>query len=243
MPEDTTITARTFTSVRGQATIFTPDEEVSSKKLVQNLVPKWADHYDGEPLVIPAPDGAPREIPRLVLQKADGSERCEISSARINLFLEGTHRAPIELPEFFDASVERLLEYKELLNARAGRLAAVILRVAECQDPARFLSRHFCRERWWDAPFDRPGNFEVNAHKRYTLQGSFSVNSWVKNRAGAGQLGQFEARVVTVEQDINTLPEEADFKNYSEEQIRQFFGIVVEEFSEILALYYPEELK
>ena len=65
-----------------QASLFTPDEEVSSVKLVKGLLSQWAERFDADPIIIPTTEGGiPREVPRVVLQSKSKDWRCEIASA------------------------------------------------------------------------------------------------------------------------------------------------------------------
>jgi hypothetical protein len=227
-----------------QATVFTPDEEVSAAKIVAGLTTRWSSRFDGEPVVLPLPAAVPREIPRVILQDKRGTWRCEVSSARVNIFWRRTQDvdpAPA-LGEFFEDAAARLIEYQDFQRARAGRLAAVLNRFTQADSPGLYLAQHFCHERWLRAPLNRPESFELHAHKQYGLA-DFRVNSWVRNKTAA--LAYPESKtprpIVLVEQDLNTLPEDAPNVSLNPADIRRFFGAVVPEFDHILGLYYPNE--
>jgi hypothetical protein len=104
-----------------------------------------------------------------------------------------------------------------------------------------FLARHFCRDRWLTAPLNRPESFELHAHKRYTppTLPHFVINSWI--RAKTGHLGQEPERIpiVLVEQDLNTIPEEASSRDFSASDITDFLRTVPPELESILLLYFP----
>ncbi len=59
------LTFEDFRLASYQATLFTPDEEVSSVKLVKGLLPQWVERFDADPIAVPAMEGIPREVPRL----------------------------------------------------------------------------------------------------------------------------------------------------------------------------------
>jgi hypothetical protein len=232
------MTANDFVTLQRQVVLFTPDEEVSSAKLLRGLVPNWADRFGGEPIVLPGAEGAPRQMPRLILQSADGVWRSEISSERINLFWrrvtqEEQAPAPTE-------AVALLQEYREFLGARIGRLAVVLTRAAPHESPATLLAGHFCKAKWLEAPFNRPENFELHSHKRFQLpKTSLTVNSWVRSKTGTVSSKENPQPVVLVEQDINTLAEEADQRDFNADEIDLFFTAANDEFDVILRLYYP----
>jgi hypothetical protein len=223
-----------------QAALFTPDEEVSAAKLLQGLAPTWAKRFDGEPMVVPSQLGLPPEVPKLILHSRDQSWRCEIASARINIhWLKSQESTPrIGLDRFYDEAVALLHQYRGFLRARVGRLAAVITRFAYHASPGPFLARHFCQERWLVAPFNRPESFELHAHKKFPMA-DFTVNSWVRSKTGLlGSKGE-QRPIVLVEQDLNTLGEETETRDFSEGEINAFFRASVGELDTILNLYYP----
>lgn len=226
-----------------QASIFTPDEEVSVSRLIQELLPKWSDRFDVEPTILPSMEGQPKEIPKLILGSASNEWRCEIGSGRINLFWQKASQKsiPPRLQDFYDNAITLLMEYVSLNSPRIGRMAAVVKWVAFHDQPALHLAQHFCQEKWQVAPLNRPGNFELHAHKEFSLGGKYAVNSWVRNKTAFVNLDQDENQpVVLVEQDINTLAEEETSTKYDDKQMREFFGLAADEFVSILSLYYPE---
>ncbi len=232
--------ARDFLVASLQATVYTPAEEVSAVKLLSGLVPSWLDRFDGDPIVLPS-QGLPRDVPRVILQDKSGAWRCEVASARINLFWRKPNEdGPVLSPRSFYAGAARMLnQYTEFLHARAGRLAAVLNRYAAHPSPGIFLATHFCQERWLSGPLDRPESFELHAHKRLKLAGSFNVNSWIRNKSGAVAREKSPEPIVLVEQDLNTLSEEAEERAFTPSEIEGFFAAVVDEFDASIGSYYP----
>jgi hypothetical protein len=149
------LTAENFRIASCQATIFTPDEEVSAVKLLAGPVQQWLRRFDADPTILPLAEGMPREIPRLILNSTSESWRCEIASARMNVFWRRTKTvSPALTPgltEFFTEATTLLSEYSDFVKARVGRMAAVLTRFAPHPEPGLFLSRHFCNERWFHA--------------------------------------------------------------------------------------------
>jgi len=232
---------RMFRLASCQATLFTPDEEISTTRLLNGVVHRWRDRFDAAPVIIPASEGIPREDPRMILSSTSGNWRCEIAPMRINLFWRCTNTTTAEptLSGFYAEATRVLNEYAGFLNARVGRMAAGLNRFAEHPTPGLFLARHFCQGRWSAAPLNRPENFELHAHKRYRLAGEFEVNSWVRNKSGTVS-GEHPRPIVSVEQDLNTLAEDSDRRRFSAEEIARFFGECCYVFDSILWLYYPE---
>jgi len=236
-----------FKIVSCQATIFTPDEEFTSAKIMQSFYPRWAELFNVDPVVIPQiPAGLPVEVPRIILQSTSEIWRCEIAPTRMNVFLRQTVQAPettIELEPFFNQAFNILTNYQQLLDVRIGRLAMVITRFALHDTPGLFLARHFCQDRWNSAPLNRPESFELHAHKRFLLDGSFQVNSWARSKTGHHIQEDQRRPAVIFEEDINTMSEEAATKSFSRDEIRHFLRAASSELDVILQLYYPQESK
>jgi hypothetical protein len=225
-----------FTSL--QATIFTPDEGYSTAKVMTDFYPKLAKILDADPQVLPSAPGLPPEIPRITLMNRDDTLRLQISPVRVNLFGMVAKDAEPDAEQFYKQSIEIFSDYHKLLACRVGRLAAAVKRYARHETPGLFLARHFCKEEWSDKPLNRPEGLELHAHKKYELS-LFSVNSWVRSKTGQLQEEDTRIPIVLVEQDINTLAEDSDKKSFASEEIKEFFSIVLQEFDNILQLYYP----
>ena len=143
------------------------------------------------------------------------------------------------LGDFFGKAVDILLQYTAQLSPRIARFAALVTRFSPQEKPGLFLARHFCKDRWDKAPLNRPENFELHAHKRFTLASDFTVNSWARSKTGKLSGDGDEKVIVLFEQDLNTLNEDVPGRDFSEEEVKRFFGAVATELDSILALYYP----
>ncbi len=236
------LTASSFELASCQATIFTPDGDLAVSKVMKDLYPSLATRFDGEPTILPpVPEGAPLEIPRIILESTSHEWRCEFSPARVNVYWRRTKSTETcgALGDFFEKAAEILLLFAAQLSPRIARLAALATRFSPHEDPGLFLARHFCKNRWKEAPLNRPENFELHAHKRFTLAGDFTVNSWARSKSGRLTGDGDEKHVILFEQDLNTLAEEAPAKGFSEAEVKKFFLEAATELDSILGLYYP----
>ena len=236
------LTATSFELASCQATVFTPDGDLAVSKVMRDLYPSLATRFDGEPTILPpVPEGAPLEIPRIILESKSHEWRCEFSPARVNVYWRRAKStvACVALGDFFAEAAKILLQYAAQLSPRIARLAALSTRFSPHGKPGLFLARHFCKDRWDKAPLNRPENFELHAHKRFTLTSDFTVNSWARSKTGKVSGEGDEKLIVLFEQDLNTLAEEAPGKDFSEAEVKRFFGAVATELDRILELYYP----
>lgn len=238
------VSAEDFELLQVQAAGFTPRLALNANKLLSYLLSRWGDTFQGAPTVLPIPDDAPPEIPRIMLVSADQSYRLNVSPVRTDVFV--ARQAPdkdIELLEFLRWSSGLLSDLAEFATTQVGRLACVLTRIARTEDPGRSLAQHFCKDEWLlaDGPLNRPEDFELHAHKRFRLTGEFVINSWVRCKTATVTDKQrgLDSRAVLVEQDFNTLPELLLETSYTRQQVSEFFEASPEEFRIVLARYFP----
>ena len=117
-------------------------------------------------------------------------------------------------------------------------------RVAHDGNPPVTMSKHFCQQRWIDGPLNRPGDFQLHAHKRFRLDDLFEINSWVRCRSVTVHLGEPKPNSgynhIMIEHDFNSLAEDSETREISNDQIFQFFEIAPHEMGRVLRLYFPE---
>lgn len=235
------IDVRSFLPTVYQATIFTPDMDFATAKVMSKFYPRCADTFDGDPEGVPNMPAFPPEVPRLILKNQEDTIKLEVAAARVNYFerLKKHDDPTINIERFYENAAGILSLFKDILDCRIGRLAAVRTLYAKQDDPGMFLARHFCKDTWDEAPLNRPENFELHAHKVYQLPEKFTVNSWVRSKTGNLREGDTETRIVLIEQDLNTLTEEMKDNSFNPDDLSTFFKQVISEFDKIINLYYP----
>lgn len=213
-----------------QASVYTPDDELEVARLLRGLVPACLERFNTEPQVVSHP-ASPH--PRVLLRSATGMWRCEIAADRTDFYWirpEALAPAPT-LEEFYQVAAGVLAHYAEVSHGRISRLAAVVKRIAGHTAPALFAVDHFMRPELAGTALEGTESFELYAHKRHVL-GRFVVNAAMRCRAtGDG--------IVDLEQDLNTLAEQAGSRRFTLEDIAEFFGHAAREHERVLALYFP----
>ena len=110
--------------------------------------------------------------------------------------------------------------------------------------PGKVLSKQFCREEILNGPLKQVEGFELHAHKVFELYEAQNVNSWVRIKTSGSRGPDYEH--IFVEQDINTLAEEINIRNFDRANIMRFFREASEQLDSILIEYFPgktEELR
>jgi len=223
-----------------QATVFTPSFIFSTSEILKKLIELTSDMLDGDPTVLPLPEDAPHEIPRITLESKEKTYRLEVAPARISFFQNKIKEEDkVEPQEFVQRAGEVLINLLNSIGVNCGRIAAVINRFSYQDNPGKEIALHFCKDNFIEAPFDRPSEFELHSLRKYDFLQSVKVNSWVRIRSGGikPEDGLFRP-VVFAHQDINTLAEET--KTYNSEEILSFYKGVCSEFDKILKLYFPK---
>lgn len=222
-----------------QCVIFTPHLAFRSSDILAHLLKCWGHKFNGQPIATPIPDNAPAEIPIILLKSEDNSLRMDIARGRTSVLWNRTsEEGDPEVSLVVEQFQEILKDFTKHVNVLPGRLALILNRFLPVENPAKNLAEYFCKEAWLAGPLNRPEQFELHAHKRYRLVKRFDVNSWV--RVKTGQQVSDDMKVVLVEQDINTLAEELETKQFRPAQIKAFFQAAVSECDHILELYFPK---
>ena len=129
-----------------------------------------------------------------------------------------------------------LATYRDRIEAQPTRVAGLTTRVSPNDSPGLTLSRHFCQERWFREPLNRPESFELHAHKAYDLSG-LPVNSWFRAKSGMMIATNKKVPIILAEQDLNTLADAT--KLLDAQTVDTFFRSVPEELERIMTLYFP----
>jgi hypothetical protein len=224
-----------------QASIFTPNLSSDSSNILKKLFKLDTKLFDGAPTVLPLPPDAPPDIPRITLQDKANTLRLEIALHRMNIYrLKGNEEdfiIPIQFHEIASPFLNSLLRE---FGTKCVRLAAVIKRYYKIENPASEIVNHFNKESFLKEPFDRPSEFELHSLKKYNLPDFDDVNSWVRVKSGIIHAkGATPKPAIIIEQDINTFAEDMVNKDFSEDQIHNFYEKTNEEFDNIIKLYFP----
>jgi hypothetical protein len=239
--------ASDFRTIQIQASIFTPGLQFRSAKVLTHLLSEHGDKFDGDPSIAPSPIGLPKlpiQIhfgPQFSLQSRDGMLKLMVRSERLDLVQERDEGlSEDQLGDFLNWACKLVLGYLKFNDAKAGRLACVQNRICEDQNPSLTLAKHFCKDELIAGPLNRPGEFELHAHKRFRLGTMFDINSWMRFRTAVkqGQL-DFPPTAILVEQDFNTLSEQMESREICAQDITGFFELAPREMRSVLEKYFP----
>ncbi len=222
------------------ASAFIAGDELKPTTAFLQALQDWSTIYDGDPISLPLPPTALSQFPSAILTSRDQSLSIELSRTRINVYwkrLESNKDASINISAIYSQFSDRIATIAEKNKVIIGRLAALRVSMANEPTPGRVLSKQFCREEILNGPLNGIEGFELHAHKVYELYQDQNVNSWIRIKTPGSPGPDYEH--IFVEQDINTLAEEVNIKNFDRANIAQFFKQASNQLDSILNAYFP----
>jgi hypothetical protein len=224
------------------ASAFIAGDELKPTTAFLQALQEWSTIYDGDPVSLPLPSMAPSELPSAILTSRDQSLSIELARTRVNVYwkrIEPNKDASINVSDIYSQFSDRIATIAEKNKVVIGRLAALRVSMGNEQTPGRVLSKQFCREEILNGPLNRIEGFELHAHKVYELYQDQNVNSWIRIKTSGSPGPDYEH--IFVEQDINTLAEEVNIKDFDRANITQFFTQASNQLDSILNAYFPGE--
>jgi len=229
------------------ASIFTPEMTIPNSLKLANLVVSIMGEYVGEePSILPIPQNAPLEVPRVLFGSADNEWSLNISLQRTNLFYTvdpASGKARISEEEFSSVAAIFFGKYQKELSLRVQRLAFVTERFWIGENALTYILERFCNncQMGENRPFHEAKRFEIHSLKNYLWE-TFNINSWVRMKFLPIKAGDHEtAPGILVVNDLNTLSlNEAPDENFSDAQIGEYFNKIPVELKQILNLYFQD---
>ena len=220
---------------RVQASAFTGRTELRPQSVLREALTGLSHVYDGETMSIPLPEDVPPGVVSVTLTSRDRAQQIEVSRNRVNvIWLPRLSPSP-PLTDMLTTMASRLAMV--IKEEKIGRVGMIVARAKRVEDPGIELSRQFAQDRWLERPLNRPEGFELHAHKKFLLLPNLTVNSWMRVRTAKS--GPAEYDHVLVEQDINTLTEEQDERQFEATDLQEIATRTAEEFDSILGVYFP----
>ncbi len=231
-----------FKIIKFLAAIFTPEFNITNSLNIANIANNLLKgKIDGNLVVLPIPQDAPPDIPRVQLTAKEEGWRLDISLARTNLFyhaLPNQGVSEILIEEFAEVASNFFSSFKKSLELRVQRLALVTERVCPQENPANYIVEKFCDQKYLaeGRPFNNLKAFEIHSLKKYMFE-DFYLNSWVRIKSLISQ--KLKLTGVLVINDLNTLSMDEDpGKAFSENEISKYYNITPDHLNKILSKYF-----
>jgi len=224
-----------------QAAVFTPDLNITNSLNLANIINTLLPgKLNGDVSILPIPQDAPAEIPRLQLSSEDGKWKVSISLVRTDLIYldpNASEDTIITETDFTDIASELFCEYQKQINIRIQRLAFITDRVLREENPSLYIANKFCKEELLQErrPFNNVKSFEIHSLRKYEWR-DFNINSWV--RVKTASLAMNKEPVVLFQNDLNTFGIEEDpERGFETSEINDYFSNISEHLQNILQKY------
>ena len=237
-----------FGVVKVLGAVFTPEFNITNALKIANVVFGIAgERLDGEPTMMPIPQDAPAEIPRIILTSSDKLLSVSISPVRTNFEFKVPQGAMVEMIDYrsyYSGMAEFFSKYSEALDLKVQRLGYVTERLIVKDDVISYILERFCRDNQTQKgrPFYNTKRFEIHSLKNYEWDG-FQVNSWVRIKCfPIGTKDKENKPALLVENDLNTLSYDEDpGADFNAAEISKYFEDIPNHLDQILHLYFSEE--
>ena len=227
--------------IRHQITLFFSEAFFGNLQgILKFFIDEAGSVLDAQPIILPLPDDAPEEVPRIILRSADHSQELAVKANRVDAAVAKPLEDGISASERIEFEKQCIAWLLPLLDNRGfavNRVGVVMQRAhqPEGSSPGEFISKKYCRDEYLEQPFRNAKNFEIHCLKNYSLFGKM-VNSWV--RIQTVNVLPSRKQVVGVLNDLNHVPTRTRLEP---EDVRSFVQAANSEMEKILSYYKLEE--
>lgn len=223
---------------RYQISFFTPNVLYGNiQKAFRMLTERCEKTLNAKPAVIPLPDDAPKEFPRLILKSESGNKELALRLDRIDCVFNCSFENPIseiEVRRFKREVLQWVSPFVSEFKISVNRLGVVIQKGFEIKEgelPAEYVAKKYCQKKFHIQPFGNAKNFELHCLKNYNYLG-LEINSWV--RLQTLKLVSSNKLIIGVTNDMNHIPLDRDL---SEKEIKDFVNKANKEADTVLKHY------
>lgn len=197
-----------------QATLFTPNLDLSNKiVLAHQLTNDTGRLFDGDPVILPLPSDAPDEIPRIILKSKDDSYSMNIGPTRFDFYYNEKEiqdglptKEILSIKKSYLENAKSVVKsIKEATGAKIVRLGFVpTLQTKITTSASRFISVSYLKQgRVTKDIYD----MNLGVLKREKI-GKRDVNIWFRINPYRKIDDPLDDKLLTIQFDINTLPEQ-----------------------------------
>lgn len=190
-----------------QVALFSPGIDLSDKlALAQQIKKETGSLFNGESIVLPVPNDAPAEIPRIILKNKNGKISLNISSNKVDIFLKPSTEISIEqsaneIEKTFEKLLEVLFKSGNFLVQRVGYV--IHLQTKVNQASKYIFDNYFkdikTKEDWIDINLGLLKRDKINKKES---------NIWFRMNPNKKTDGSVDSEKIIVMFDVNTLPKE-----------------------------------
>jgi len=219
-----------------QGALFTSNFVYGKKlDLVNKLSKSFPLLFEKDPTLLPIPDDAPPNLPRVILSDKSEVYKCNIAANRIDFFYNEKDKPKepkLMLNEFYSNYKNFFKSLKSIFNPQVSRIALVskLLSVLD-ESSIDLIKKLFLRKERFGNPF----NLELKMLYKEELE-IFKINRLITIQSLRKKDNPEDNTGLRLEIDINTLSEIAG--NYSTEDIDNFYQLIINKFEYFINQYF-----
>lgn len=225
-----------------QTAFFAPGL-VLSDKLIQSseIIKETGSLFNGDPIILPIPNEAPAEFPRIILKSKDGRYILEIKSSRIDFIVkdEKNDKSQKNYPALFIKDYQSKLQsvslaINNIFKAKIVRLGYVLSLQFKVDDAVEIVKKSYIKKiKFIEDTFD----FNIGFLNKIVLN-NLETNIWFRANALRSLEKEKDNKVLLVIFDTNTVPEK--ILDLTQQDITSFTQATNEYIDKNLKNYLPE---
>jgi len=191
--------------------------------------------FEKDPTLLPIPDDAPPDIPRIMLSNKSEKYKCNISANRIDFFYKD-EKEPKPFQEVFKQFYPNYKKFftslKSEFNPQIGRVALISKLISSLEESSNDLIKsNFLKK----GIFLNPHNLDLIILYKDKVD-TFEINRLIKIRS-LRKVGDPENdKALRLEIDINTLSEKTG--DYNKEEIDKIYNLIINKIDYSISQFF-----
>lgn len=192
-----------------QLVLFSPGIIIVDKLKVANTInDNLLGLLDSDPVILPIPEDAPSEFPRMQMNSKDGRYNLSVAKSRLDFifrYKEDERENLFPIPGLFEKFLTIFQYIKENIYAQITRTATVTNWIIELEKTpaAEYILSRYIRS---EMPIIKPYELELHYLTKESIAG-FEVNKWTRIKSTRKISEPEQNRFISFLTDINTLAE------------------------------------
>lgn len=210
--------------------LFFSSINLAEKLELANALRKSIKELDGDPLIMPIPDDAPAEIPRIVLTSKNKEYSLNLSPQRLDFFFNNQLQATGQYNDFVTNMIKHIEIIDEKLrndfSAKINRMGLIVDFTLDKKDAIEYLKGFF------EKSFSfKENTIEGQVHfLNRENQAGFEINNWIRI---ISQTKDEKRPSILISNDLNSIVRKGD--PISKSDVEKFFKTMFD--------YVPENVK
>jgi len=194
-----------------QLVLFSPGIIIIDKLKAANAInDSLSGLFDGDPVILPLPEDAPPQIPRIQMSSKDGRYNLSIARNKLDFIFrydKDDEKNLFPVPDLLEKFLVIFQYFRENIHTQITRCAIVTNWIIELEktSAAEFLLLKYIRS---DAPIIKSHELELHYLTKESI-GRFEVNKWTRIKSARKTSAPEQNRFIVFHIDINTLEEVA----------------------------------